>query len=132
MLDAFETLYSVRLPADLRRYFSAVNGMLAQAGSDWDVNGFHFWPLEDLRPVNIACGTDVPVPEGQVLEKHFVFVDYFQWSWAYAIDLSGAVEGSHPIIHVGTLQPKTVAHSFTEFLDLYLRDAVDLYPAKGD
>ena len=125
-LDEFENRNSVKLPNDFRHYLTATGGMLP--GSNGDTKGFHFWPLSDLKSVTVVCAeTGVPLPEGERLDKHFVFADYREWSWAYAIDLSGLAEGDHPIIHVGTLQPKTVARSFSEFLDLYLRDALELY-----
>ena len=102
--------------------------MLFRSGSDFDKNGFRFWRLADVKPATVVCEAyGVPLPDGQQLNKHFVIVDYMQWSWAYAIDLSGPAEGEHSIIHVGTVQPKTVARSFTEFLNLYLRDDAQLY-----
>lgn len=126
-LEYFERRYGVHLPEDLRLYFSSVDGMLDIAGSDCDSNGFRFWPLADVKPVTVVCETyGVPLPEAQQLDKHFIFVDYMQWSWAYAIDLSSVAEGEHTIIHVGTLQHKTVARSFTEFLKLYLKDDTQL------
>jgi hypothetical protein len=125
-LDEFENRNAIKLSKDFRHYLTAVGGM--PPGSNGDTKGFHFWTLSDLKPVTVICAeTGVPLPEAEHLEKHFVFADYREWSWAYAIDFSGPAEGDHPVIHVGTLRPKTVARSFSEFLDLYLRDALELY-----
>ena len=60
--------------------------------------------------------------------EYFVFADYLQWSWAYAIRLVNQPLESNEIIHVGTNIPTVVATSFTEFLTLYLRDDKKLYP----
>ena len=117
----------------MRQYLSAANGMPTIPGSDVDSNGFRFWPLEHIRPVPTVCAeAGVPVPAVKDPARYFVFADYFDWSWAYAIDLSRSDAGSQPIVHVGTLEPKTVAHSFTEFVDLYVQDSRDLYVLAGD
>lgn len=126
-ISEFEAKNGVRFPADMRGYFQATNGM-PRVGSGCDSSGFRFWPLDEVRAVPVLCGEKgVPLPEGSHLEQHFLFADYFDWSWAYAIDLSGRDPGRQPIIHVGTLQAKTVASSFSHFIELYLRDAQDLY-----
>jgi hypothetical protein len=127
-LAEFEARYSVRIPHDMRRYLSTVDGMPNIPGSDVDSNGFRFWPLEQIRSVTDVCAAaGVQAPSGQDNDRYFVFADYFDWSWAYAIDLSGDDRESQRVIHVGTLEPKTVARSFTEFMDLYLQDAKALY-----
>jgi hypothetical protein len=123
----FEAQNNVHLPADMREYFRATNGMPG-VGRGCDNNGFRFWPLNEVAAVPVRCGEkDVSLPESAHLEQHFLFADYFEWSWAYAIDLSGRDPGGQPVIHIGTLEPKTVARSFSQFLELYLRDAKDLY-----
>ncbi len=128
LLAKFEAMHSVRIPCDMRRYLSTVNGMPNTPGGDVDSNGFRFWPLEQIRSVNDVCAaTGVQAPSGQDNDRYFVFADYFDWSWAYAIDLSGDRRESQRVIHVGTLEPKAVAQSFTEFIDLYLADAKTLY-----
>lgn len=127
-LAEFEARYTVCLPPDMRQYLAAVDGMPDIPGSDCDANGFRFWPLDDVRSVPVICAeTGVPIPPGEDLDKHFVFADYLQWSWAYAIDLSSRNPGRQPVIHVGTLQPKIVARSFSHFVELYMQDALDLY-----
>lgn len=126
-ISQFEAKNSVHFPTDMRAYFQGTNGMPA-VGSGCDSNGFRFWPLDEVRSVPAVCGEKgVPLPEGSHLEQHFLFADYFDWSWAYAIDLSGRDPDGQPVIHVGTLEPKTVARSFSQFIELYLKDASDLY-----
>ena len=128
----FEINNSLRLPLDMRRYLAVANGMSSIPGSDVDSNGFRFWPLEQMRPVPTVCAeAGVPVPAVQDPLRYFVFADYLDWSWAYAIDLGGGGSGQ-PVIHVGTLEPKTVAHSFTEFVDLYVQDSRELYVLATD
>ena len=129
----FEARNSLRLPPDMRQYLSVANGMPSIPGSYVDPNGFRFWPLEHIRPVPTVCAeAGVPSPAVKDSERYFVFADYFDWSWAYAIDLGRSDSGSQPIIHVGTLEPKTVAHSFTEFVDLYIQDSRELHVLADD
>jgi SMI1 / KNR4 family (SUKH-1) len=129
-LGEFEKLNNVQMPPDLREYFKVTDGMPPRARKvGCDREGFFFWPLKDLKAVPIVLENIglQPVKNG---EKSFVFADYFDWSWAYAIDLSGPQSGEHAIVHVGTLEPKTVARSFSEFLELYIKDAPDIYISK--
>jgi hypothetical protein len=128
VLAEFESKYSILLPNDMRRYLSAANGMSNIPGRDSDSNGFRFWPLEEIKPTVAACEVaGVPLLPGQNSDRLFIFADYFDWSWAYAIDLSETNRESQPVIHIGTLESKTVAQSFTEFVNLYLEDAKVLY-----
>jgi hypothetical protein len=125
----FEIENKVVLPADLRTYFLRVNGMLPDADEDCDLNGFCFWRLDKVTSVaeEIARHSS-PMRKSDEDHLHFVFADYLQWSWAYAIRLTDSPTGPNSVIHVGTQKPKLVADSFAQFVDLYLRDAWDLYP----
>src|SRR4051812_5243396 len=47
-IQRFELNYDVKLPEDMREYFSTVNGM----GDHMDKeNSFRFWPIEEVVPV---------------------------------------------------------------------------------
>jgi SMI1/KNR4 family protein SUKH-1 len=124
----FESRNGVILIPDFREYFLSVDGMPQVGGHDCDPIGFAFWPLARVKTVaeeyskHSTVLTEVPDPS-----RYFLFADYLQWSWAYAIHLSDHPSGPNPVIHVGTVRPKVVAGSFTEFVDLYLRDARELY-----
>ena len=127
-IRSFESRYGLDLPGDLRIYFRSVNGLVQSGGVDTDREGFAFWPLEKVQPMPTVC-TEFqeavpPVPDPQA---YFVFADYLQWSWAYAIRLGTS---GNPVIFVGA-EGGVVANSFTEFVALYVQDAEALYPA-GD
>jgi hypothetical protein len=66
-------------------------------------------------------------PELSDAGRYIAFADYLQWSWAYAIRLGNGPSEPNPVIHVCTIRPKTVAGSFSDFVDLYLRDARELH-----
>jgi hypothetical protein len=124
----FESRNRVTLPQDFRDYLLCVNGMVQAGGQDCDPNGFAFWPLARVKSVRTEYAKHSnPLPEVQDPDGYFVFVDYLQWCWAYAIRLGARALDGGQVIHVGKLHPKVVAGSFTEFVDLYLRDAKELY-----
>src|SRR6266581_8352384 len=129
----FESRNGVILPPDFREYFLSVDGMAQVGGHDCDPTGFAFWPLARVISVVRECAEhSLPLREFPDPDKHFVFADYLQWSWAYAIRLSEHVSDANQGIHVASLRPKVVANSFTEFVDLYLRDARALYVDADD
>ncbi len=126
---SFESQNRAILPGDFRDYFLKVNGMFQDFHNSSDQEGFAFWPLNQVTNVSKECAKyspNLPVPANP--QNYFVFADYLQWSWAYAIHLGTRSSEAGQVIHVGTLRPKVVAGSFTEFVDLYLQDARDLYP----
>jgi hypothetical protein len=125
-LDEFESTYSITLPADVREYFERVNGMLQIAGSDVDGNHFAFWPIEHVRPMTVELQEwSGPVPFVAFPESYFVFADYMQSCWAYAIRLGS---NNDDVLLIGGHDPApVVAHSFAEFVRLYLEDAPALY-----
>jgi hypothetical protein len=127
-ISDFETRHRVVLPDDFREYFRAVDGMSRVGGPDCDKDGFSFWQLEKVRPVServqkhksLLLSVEEP-------DHYFLFADYLQWSWAYAIRLGS--NATHDVILVGTRKPQKAAATFSEFLELYFRDSQDLYPA---
>src|SRR5580704_6322903 len=113
----FESHNSVILPPDFREYFLSVDGMAQVGGHDCDPTGFAFWPLARVKSVPEECAEhSLDLPEVSDPARYFVFADYLQWSWAYAIHLNDGPSGPNPVIHVGTIRPKVVAGSFTEFV----------------
>ena len=100
-------------------------------GADADPDGFCFWPLEEYSSFEqqVALhGYSWPrTDDGGV---YYVFCDYLQWSWGYAIRLAepdGAGSGGR-VVPIGMNEMFTVAASFSEFVDLYLADSGRLYP----
>lgn len=127
-LSAFELTHSVRLPDDVRLYFEQLNGMSLRAGHDVDINGFSFLPLSAIQTVAEFSAAKGWVVEGEMQgETSFIFVDYLQWSCAYAFAANGPMRGS--IYLLGFRDPKLVATSMRHFVELYLLDDPALYGA---
>jgi hypothetical protein len=125
-ISRFESRHRLALPSDLRAYFEKINGHVQRGGVDSDREGFAFWPLDKVQPLPSACAEySVPIPLVDRPQRYFVFADYLQWSWAYAIRL-GATENT--VILVGAEDNRPVASSFTEFVRLYVEDSEALYP----
>jgi hypothetical protein len=125
---SFESQNRVSLPEDFREYFLKVNGMVQDFENSCDQTGFAFWPLSLVTSVAKECAKRSPTePTFRDPESYFVFADYLQWSWAFAIHIDANSPDDGQVVHVGTLRPKVVAGSFTEFVNLYLQDARELY-----
>ena len=60
-LDAFERTHGVRLPAEIREFYSHVDGMSLGA---WDESLICFWPLSEWNAVTVL----VPMCRGKPLQ----------------------------------------------------------------
>lgn len=123
MINRFERENSVILPNDFIDYLKFANGFI-QSKNYQDSKGFNFLPLEDLFPVSKWDG-------GVSFFNHefyFVFCDYMDRSWVYALRLDGIKDGE--VVLVGTRNglPQAVSETFSEFIKLYLADDEAIYP----
>ena len=84
-------------------------------------------PLEEIRSVAAFDGGHFHF-EGD--HGFFVFCDYLDLCWAYAICLTPHQAQARVVI-VGTKDgvAQPVSNSFSEFAEMYARDDVGLYPA---
>lgn len=129
----FEFRYAVILPPDLRDYFLRVNGMDTHWPNAQDHEGYSFWPLEQVKTVPEEAANHLHSDEWSSFsgaESLFIFADYLDWSWAYAIRLSTDSLSSSPVFIIGKKKtPIEVASSFSGFVDLYFIDSPTLYGA---
>lgn len=114
-LSAFENKYNVRLPKDLKDYFSTVNGF-----DDSDVDGefITFLPLDEVEPLSINWSQS---PEAK---SYFIFADYCISCHVYAIKLTKDTEFDNPIFidFNDNKNPTKIADSFSEFAQSYLKN----------
>ena len=121
----FEQRYSVALPQDLVDYFSFVDGMEDTMCADM----FHFWKLEELRPVfDVLNGDDHDYPDRDAYPNYFAFADYMINSWDYAVLLTNDRQQRAPVRFVtGMDRPGNVADdSFASFMRRYCKDPNEL------
>ena len=102
----FELKNKARLPEDFKSYLLTVNGMELGTPNDCDKQGFSFWPIQRIKPI-YKEKSDLKWPSHLPAPSHcFIFADYLQWSWAYAIDLSITAKNRGAVMSVGVLKPK--------------------------
>ena len=126
-IEEFERRYSVQMPSDLRLYFRQLNGMDTSAGHDFDEHGYGFLPLSGLRTVGAFTATmGWSVEKDQIgFGTAFVFINYFQWTCAYAVETAGKNAGA--VYLLGYPKARIVASSFSNFVEQYLVDDPSLY-----
>jgi len=126
-LDEFESRNHVILPKSMRDYFRVANGM--RDTHSQDRRGFSFWPLSQVIPVEEEVERHTPfLRHFPGDDEFFVFADYLDWSWGYAIRLKPGT--SDRVVLFGKESPELVAESFEEFVGLYVEDGRALY--EGD
>lgn len=119
-LTAFESRYQVLLPADLRDYVLAVNGMAEGVMDDALIR---FWSLNEVKPMPEEAPAYADPAYIQDPKSLFFFADYSIWCHAYAIRLSSNSETANPVIVIGGEKPTRMYDSFSELVSDYLTDA---------
>lgn len=125
-IEGFESRYKVRLPSDMREYFLRVDGLSEYYPNSQDDQGFSFWSLRKVKTVLEESAKVMGISYNEA-GSLFIFADYLDWSWAYAIRLSTNVLAETPVFLTDYPRPIKVADSFSEFVHLYLADASELY-----
>jgi SMI1 / KNR4 family (SUKH-1) len=120
----FESRNGVKLPQDMREYFSTINGM----GDHYDEDFFRFWPLEEIK------STAEYVPE--LIEAfpesagYFFFFDCSIDLFMYAIRLNDSETSPTPIAHVfpqrDGISFDPFCGSLSEFFTMYVTNPRDL------
>ena len=121
LLDKFAAQYEIKLPPDFTDYLLTIDGMHL---SEMDKNGFCFLPLQAIQLTRSYHIDTANFPDA---ESYFVFADYFQKSWWYAMRLTDERKTENTVLGIGWERPKYIASSFTEFIELYLVDQARLY-----
>lgn len=123
-ITLFENTNKAVMPNAFKNYLILVNGF-NQSGKYHDDSGFNFWPIEKICSVH-------PFEDGRFsfsdADSYYIFCDYLDFSWAYAINFSPE-KGEDTVIAIGTKNnfPKVIAKDFSEFVEIYLRDDDRLY-----
>jgi hypothetical protein len=128
-IRSFETRHKIALPPDIREYFLNVNGMTTHFPGYQDEEGFSFWQLERMRTIaeeNEALGR----PFSILTEENslFLFCDYLDWCWAYAVKILPGSGGAEGIYLVCCHNPIRITDSLSDFVRMYLERSDQLYP----
>jgi hypothetical protein len=123
-LNNFESKYSVSLPTDLRDYFVCVNGMSPDVSDEALIR---FWMLDEIKPISEGAPEYADQSYIQDPDSVFLFADYCIWSHAYAIRLSSEKKQQPNTIFIIGYPPSIpIADSFSEFVDIYLKNKAQL------
>ena len=129
-LISFQAKNNVSFPDDLIKYFSELNGSSVQ----YDDKLFKFYSLLQFVSIEneLASWAGIPdytniVRSMEFHENCFVFSDYFFRSSAYAIRLYEKKSNVNEIYVIIGDEYRLIANSLSEFVDLYLKDASELY-----
>jgi hypothetical protein len=126
-IESFQSVYGVCLPNDLRKYFLEVNGFSQLSAKENDDRGFRFLSLESVTrasdELKELTGSYPSLPNA---ENFFVFAEYLQWSWGYAVELGKEHQGN-VVIPIGKFSYPRLATSFSQFIRLYLSNDPQIY-----
>jgi SMI1 / KNR4 family (SUKH-1) len=118
-LESFERRYGVAAPAPFRELYLTTNGTSVDGSRGVDPEGYSFFELAQVAP-------DPEYPWA------FVFADFMDYSYAYAIDLKGQDLFPFPIGSIYIVGgfgkvPILVAKDLNEFLELYVSEDERMY-----
>ncbi len=132
-LAEFEGRYSIRLPDDLRLYFSQLGGM-----SDWWMgeDSITFFPLRMVKSVAEDLANFGGIPDYRAISQTlddcphwFVIADFLITSQVFAIHIAESIHPTPVIVIYGEGDYQVSASSFTAFLSRYLVNSDDvLFP----
>ena len=127
-IDAFEQRYGVRLPYEMREFYSESDGMPC---GEWDNEQLSFYSLAEVYPVPVVLpsgkdgvpdytGINFALPDAA---SYFVFADYSFRLHVYAVRLSADPSAACPVVWIaGGDRWEVQAGSFGEFLRRYAEE----------
>jgi SMI1 / KNR4 family (SUKH-1) len=120
-ISEFESLNAVKLPNDMREFYSTVDGMGSEYDEQWM---FRFWPFEEIQSMAIY------LPDGSKRgpdsASYFVFFDHSIDVFLYAIRLGDSDAVETPIAQVSPPYFDLRFESFTELLSAYVSNPPSL------
>jgi len=127
-LEKFEDDNDVHLPNDLKEYLILFNGTNGECTDEL----FEFYTFERIKRVQDEFNDWEGVPNYQALldleevKDLFVFANFSFNLFAYAIKLSPETLERNEVYVLCGEDYKKISNTFSEFLDLYLSDSIEL------
>lgn len=126
-IKKFQEENEVVLPDDLMDYFNLLNG----TGGETTDELYEFYSLSRLKTVREEFKDWEGIPDYKALfnsnevNELFVFANFSFNLFAYAIRLSKGIPKGEIYVLCGG-ENKKIADSFSEFLDMYLENSIEL------
>lgn len=127
-LTSFQKENEIMLSDDLKDYFKSLNG----TGGHCTDGFYEFYSIDRVSKVKEEFKNWNGVPNYQdILEisninELYVFANYSCNLFAYAIELHSEFSNKNEVYILCGDEYKKIANSFSEFIDLYLRDSIEL------
>lgn len=129
-ISVFSSKNNVVLPQDLIAYFTQLNG----TSDSFDNGFFTFYSLLQFKTIKEELGDYGGIPDYRNLvnllpdhEHCFVFADHSLHLICYAIRLYDRPSENNEVYALCGEVFGVIANSFTEFMNLYLRDDQNIY-----
>jgi hypothetical protein len=129
-IEAFAAKNNVQLPVDLADYFRFLNG----TDNKCDEELFAFSSLKDFHSIQSDLQNFKGVPDYSNIvntlpdyRNYYVFADYMFHLYSYAIRLDEKHSHDNPVYAIIGDHYQQVAKSFSDFIEIYLRDFNDLF-----
>ncbi len=128
-ITLFESKYNISLPKDMVNYFQIING----TNEEYDNNLFQFYSLNQFKNIDEELKNWTGIPDYSDIvnvlkdsKKYFVFADYSFHMFTYAIRLSNNKLEKNEVYVLCGDEYKKIANNFSEFIELYLIDSIEL------
>lgn len=125
----FESQNNLLLPPDLTEYFKS----LGNTAVEIDNNLYQFYAIDQFMSVKKGLSHWGGIPDYRNIintlegsENCFVFAEYMFHSFAYAIRLYKDKRHVNEIYVISGDEYRIVANSFSDFLNLYFEDSIEL------
>jgi len=134
VLQTFQHENNVVLPNDLEEYFKRLNG----TGGEYTDELYEFYSIDCVKKVSEEFQDWKGIPSYQTLlnsndiKNLFVFANFSFNLFAYAIKLCPERIDTNEVYVLCGEEYKKIANTFSEFLELYLKDSVELQLDKGE
>ena len=127
-IQTFQTENNVVMPDDLKEYFEVLNG----TGEECTDELYEFYSIKRIKKVSEEFKDWKGVPNYQLLvnlsdtQNLFVFANFSFNLFAYAINLYKEKVDANEVYVLCGKEYKKIANTFSDFLELYLNDSIEL------
>ncbi len=133
-IQAFQSKNGVVLPEDLKEFFKSLNG----TSEEYTDELYEFYSIERIKKVSEEFQEWKGVPNYQflvnlnIIKDLFVFSNFSFNQFVYAIKLSQEETDNNEVYILCGEEYKKIGNTFSEFLDLYLSNSIELQFNKED